>query len=365
VSEQDKESKTEQPTGKRISDALEKGNVPVSREAVMLGSVLGMLISAWFLLPDMVKDVQVLLERFIDDPGDFRLESAGDALNLFRAVLLETTYAIMPVLLVLFALGLMATLIQNPPQLAFARIEPKASNISLKTGWNRIFSTRNVVEFGKSLFKLVAVSMLAFFLFRNSQAEVVNALYTEPVLVPQIVLSTAIKFLSSLAVALVVLVGADIAWTKYKWVRDLRMTKQEVKDEHKQMEGDPIIKARLKSLQRDRARRRMMDNVPKATLVIANPTHFSVALRYVKSEGSAPIVVAKGQDLVALKIREIAEKNNIPVIEDVALARSLYKAVEVDRMIPPEFYKAVAELIIYLTKQGRIARQAAAAVQGT
>ena len=264
MAEQDKESKTEQPTGKRIADALEKGNVPLSREAVMLGSVLGMLISAWFLLPDMVKDVQVMLERFIDDPGDFRLESSGDALNLFRAVLLDTTSAILPVLLVLGALGMIATLIQNPPQIALARIEPKASNISLKTGWNRIFSTRNLVEFAKSLFKLIAVSFLAFFLFKNSQADVVNALYTEPILVPQIVLGTAIKFLSSLAVALVVLVGADFAWTKYKWVRDLRMSKQEVKDEHKQMEGDPMVKARLKSLQRDRVRRRMMDSVQAA-----------------------------------------------------------------------------------------------------
>jgi flagellar biosynthetic protein FlhB len=362
VSDQDKESKTEEPTGKRISDALEKGNVPVSREAVMLGSVLGMLISAWLLLPDMAKEVQVLLERFIDDPSDFRIESSGDALNLLRAVLLETTWAVLPVLLVLFALGLIATLLQNPPQLAVARIEPKLSNISLKKGWDRIFGMRNVVEFGKSLFKLIAVSVLGYFLFRNSQAEVVNSLYTEVVLVPQVVLSLVIKFLSVLAVALVVLVGADIAWTKFKWVRDLRMTKQEVKDEHKQMEGDPHVKGRFKSLQRDRARRRMIESVPKATLVIANPTHFAVALRYVKSESAAPVVVAKGQDLIALKIREIAEKNDIPVIEDVALARSLYKAVEVDRAIPPEFYKAVAELIIYLTKQGRAVRQAA---QGT
>lgn len=123
------------------------------------------------------------------------------------------------------------------------------------------------------------------------------------------------------------------------------MTKQEVKDEIKQAEGDPIMRARLRSLQRDRARRRMMDDVPKATLVIANPTHFSIALRYVRDETPAPVVIAKGQDLVALKIREIAEAHEIPIFEDVALARSMYNQVSVDSVIPPQFYQAVAELV--------------------
>jgi flagellar biosynthetic protein FlhB len=251
-----------------------------------------------------------------------------------------------------------ASLLQNPPQLALTRITPKASNISLTKGWTRIFGVKGLVEFGKSLFKLAAVSVLAYLLFRSSQHDVVNAMYSEPVTLPQIVMSSVVKLISSLAVALLVLVAADIVWTRFSWHRDLRMTKQEVKDEHKQMEGDPILKARMKSLQRDRSRRRMLEQVPQATVVIANPTHFAVALRYVKSENSAPMVVAKGQDLIALKIREVAEQHNIPVIEDRELARSLYKAVEVDRMIPAEFYKAVAEIIIYLTARGRVPRPA-------
>jgi flagellar biosynthesis protein FlhB len=133
------------------------------------------------------------------------------------------------------------------------------------------------------------------------------------------------------------------------------MTKQEVKDENKQSEGDPIVKARLRSLQRDRARKRMMTAVPRATLVIANPTHYAIALKYVRDEDSAPLVLAKGQDLVALKIREIAEANNIPVFEDVALARSMYKQVSVDSVIPAQFYQAVAELvrIVYSSKPKR------------
>lgn len=350
----DKESKTEQATEKKIRDALDKGNVPVSREAAMLGSLIGMLFSAWMFLPDAVKRLQIVLERFIDDPGDFRLESGSDVAQLFNAVLTESSYAIMPLVLTFCVIGVASSLLQNPPQLALSRITPKMSNISIAKGWSRLFGMKGYVEFGKSLFKLIAVAVLGWFLVESLQIDVLNSLYSEPVLLPQIVLSSVLQMISALAVGLVVLVGADIAWTRFSWHRDLRMSKQEIKDEHKQMEGDPILKARMKSMQRDRSRRRMIEQVPKATLVIANPTHFAVALRYVKSETSAPIVVAKGQDLIALKIREVAEQAGIPVIEDVALARSLYKAVEVDRTIPPEFFKAVAELIIYLTARGRL-----------
>ena len=169
-----------------------------------------------------------------------------------------------------------------------------------------------------------------------------------------IVLACLGAVIATVAVATVVLVAADIVWSRVSWQRELRMTRQEVKDEMKQADGDPIVKARLRSLARDRLRKRMIAAVPRATLVVANPTHFAVALRYVREEGGAPLVVAKGQDLIALRIREVAAEHGIPVIEDKALARSLYKTVEVDKMIPPEFYKAVAEIVLYV--QGRQAR---------
>ena len=163
-------------------------------------------------------------------------------------------------------------------------------------------------------------------------------------------MTLAIKTIAAVLAATLAVASADLAWSRVRWRRDNRMSKQELKEELKQAEGDRMIKARLRSLRLDRSRKRMLSAVPRATMVVANPTHYAVAMRYVRSEGGAPLVVAKGADLIALKIRAIAEAHDIPVVEDKPLARSLYAAVEVDRPIPADFYRAVAE-IVHLIQQ--------------
>ena len=175
-----------------------------------------------------------------------------------------------------------------------------------------------------------------------------NALFSDPTAVPELVLTTAMRLVSAISIATIVLVSLDLVWARFHWRREMRMTKQEIKDEFKQAEGDPILKSRMRSLARDRARNTMLAAVPKATLVIANPTHFAIALKYKQGEDAAPTVLAKGQDLIALKIREIAEKNDVPVVEDKALARSMYDVAQIDRMIPAEFFRPVAEIIYFL-----------------
>ena len=151
-----------------------------------------------------------------------------------------------------------------------------------------------------------------------------NSLFSDPTAVPELILTTAMRLVSTISIATIVLVALDLVWARFYWRRELRMTKQEVKDEFKQAEGDPLVKARLRSLARDRARTNMLAAVPRATLVIANPTHYAIALKYKHGEDAAPTVLAKGQDLIALKIRELAEQNNVPVVEDKMLARSMY-----------------------------------------
>jgi flagellar biosynthetic protein FlhB len=209
------------------------------------------------------------------------------------------------------------------------------------------------VEFLKSLFKFSAIAFICLLLLKSEQQKVINAMFSDPTLVPELMLTMAMRLVSAISIATIVLVAADLIWARFKWHTDLKMTQQEVKDEYKQMEGDPMVKARMRSITQDRSRRRMLAAVPRASFVIANPTHYAIALRYERNEASAPIVVAKGKDLIALKIREIAEQSGVPVIEDKPLARSMYVNVEVDRMIPPDFYKAVAEILFFILTRSK------------
>jgi flagellar biosynthesis protein FlhB len=350
----DKESKTEEPTEKKMRDALEQGNVPSSREAATLASLLGILIVISFFLVSGVTHLTSTLHRLVDNPGAWSLEGHADAALLFQAIGIDAVRLLLPAVIVLAGAGILSSVLQNPPRLVLDRIQPDLSRLSLSKGWKRIFGAQGRVEFLKATFKLGAVSLLGLMALRSAHNGVVNALFMEPAALPGLILDMTSRLVTTLAVATLVLVAADVVWSRVHWQRELRMSRQEVKDELKQADGDPIVKARLRSLARDRMRKRMIAAVPRATLVIANPTHFAVALRYVREEGGAPLVIAKGQDLIALKIREIAEEHGIPVIEDKALARSLYKAVEVDKMIPAEFYKAVAEIVFYVL--GRQAR---------
>jgi flagellar biosynthetic protein FlhB len=349
----DKESKTEEATEKKVRDSLDKGQVPHSRDATTLASLLAILIAAVFLTNDGVGNLKLSLETFIDDPGGFTVNNGSDASALLFAIGTEGAKVIAPFLLVMAVAGIAASFLQNQPQLVADRIAPKLERISIGKGWTRIFGRQGQVEFLKSLFKLSIVATAGYLALRSSYRDVFNALFMEPTAVPGLMQDISVRFLSAVVATTAVLVGADLAWQRFSWRKDLMMTRQEIKDEHKQMEGDPLVKMRLRSLQRDRSRRRMMASVPRATLIVANPTHYSVALRYVREEGGAPVVLAKGKDLIALKIRFIGEQHGIPIYEDRSLARSLYASVEVDKMIPPEFYKAVAGIILFLGQRGK------------
>ena len=350
----DRENQTEEPTEKKFRDALDQGNVPYSREAATLASLLGILVVTSFFLVSGVAHLNSSLHRLVDNPGAWSLEGQADVSRLFRAVGVDAARLLVPAIIVLAAAGILSSVLQNSPRLVLDRIRPDLSRLSISKGWRRIFGAHGQVEFLKAAFKLGAVGLLGLMVLRSAHNNVVNALFMEPTALPTLILDMASRLVATLAVATIILVAADVVWSRVSWQRELRMTRQEVKDELKQADGDPIVKARLRSLARDRMRKRMIAAVPRATLVIANPTHFAVALRYVREEGGAPVVIAKGQDLIALKIREVAVAHGIPVIEDKGLARSLYKAVEVDKMIPAEFYKAVAEIVFYVL--GRQAR---------
>ncbi len=345
---ENKDSKTEEPSEKKISDAIEKGNIPVSREASSLATFVGILLVGSFATVSGARRLTDDLSRFLDDPGGFSLENGADTLLLVHTLGLSAARFVLPAIIILLVSGLTAAFLQNAPRIVLERIRPSIGRISLRKGFGRIFGAQGGVEFLKALFKFGSISFVALLILRSEQPNLINAMFTDPSALPEVILRSTMRLLAGVCIATILLVTLDLIWARFHWRQNLRMSRQEQKDEHKQAEGDPLVKARMRSLARDRARSRMIAAVPKATLVIANPTHYAVALRYVREEQSAPVVVAKGQDLIALKIREIAQDHSIPVIEDRELARALYSATEVDRAIPPDFYHAVAEVIFYI-----------------
>jgi flagellar biosynthetic protein FlhB len=344
----DKESKTEEATEKKVSDALEKGNTPFSREAPLFASMLGILIVLSLIIGPRASALTEDMSLMIDSPAGFPLTDGSDATMLLWNVALSVGRFLLPAVAVLGVAGIVASVFQNPPSLVLERIRPQWSRISPAAGWKRLFGAQGFVEFLKSVFKFGAIAVVCIILLSASRTSMINAMFSDPTQIPGAILSLSVRLVSGVCVATIVLVAVDLVWARLKWHRDLRMSRQDLKDEMKESEGDPLVKGRIRSLQRDRARRRMIAAVPRASVVIANPTHYAVALHYDRKAGGAPLVVAKGADLVALRIREIATKHGIPIVEDKPLARALHDAVEVDQFIPAEFYRAVARILYVL-----------------
>jgi flagellar biosynthetic protein FlhB len=341
----DKDSKTEEATEKKIRDTIDKGKTPSSKESTILASFIAILVFTVFFAGESVSELGAFLSMFLEKPEAWPLATERDVIDLYTSVFMQIAKVLGVMMTLLVVAGIGSPVLQNMPQFVGERIRPQASRISLGAGWKRLFGIQGFVEFLKSLGKLGFVTLVLVFTLGESHRQLLAGMLTPPAAFSLVIRELAIDILVSIVFVMGLIAAVDLVWSRFHWRQELRMTRQEVKDEMKQSEGDPIVKGRLRSLARDRARRRMMTAVPRATLIIANPTHFSIALKYVREEDSAPVVLAKGQDLVALKIREIAEAHNIPVFEDVALARSMYKQVSVDSVIPAQFYQAVAELV--------------------
>lgn len=346
----DRDSKTEQPTEKKIRDAMEGGNVPVSREVAVFAFMVALLVILVFFLGNGAYKAAFALARLLDQANDWPLRNGADAVVLGGALATAITPLFVPIFVILIGSSVAASIAQNAPRIVFSRLRPDFSRLSLGEGWHRIFGMSGHIEFLKSLAKFLAVSLVIFGLIDFDRSQFTSAMFVDPEAIPGLITAMATRFIAGIAIAILLLVTLDLVWSRFHWRQELQMTRQEIKEEQKQMEGDPLMKSRMRSLALDRRRRSMIAAVSRATLVVANPTHYAIAMRYVREEGGAPRVIAKGKDLLALRIRQVAEEHNIPIVEDKALARSMYDNVEIDRMIPPEFYRAVAELVHFLQK---------------
>jgi flagellar biosynthetic protein FlhB len=341
----DYEDKTEEPTEKRLHDAVKKGQIAFSREAPLFASLAAALVALVFVVPGRASTLLAELVGILDDPGGWRIARGEDALALAGPLAAASAEFLWPAVALLALASVIASVAQAAPRIVPDRIAPDFSRISPQAGWRRVFGARGLVEFAKSLIKVAAVGCVSGMMLIGQKAVILTAMDDDPEVLPERILELAVKTVAAVLVATLAVASADLAWSRILWRRDNRMSKHEVKEELKQSEGDRMVKARLRSLRLHRSRKRMLSAVPRATMVVVNPTHYAVAMRYLRTEGGAPIVLAKGVDLIALKIRAIAEAHAIPVVEDKPLARSLYSAVEVERPIPAEFYRAVAEIV--------------------
>ncbi len=348
MAEQDQDQKTEEPTGKRLEEARGHGQLPVSRETAMWVSFLGIVAVMGLVAPSMMQSLAIYLKNFLEMP-DVVLDDSG-VQALFLQIYLNVGMICGIAFLLMMAAIIAGFMLQTGFFYSLELLAPDLTKILPSHGIKRLFSLSALVELGKSLCKLVLLGGIAYVILKPIalRAPDLSGFPLEALLA--FLHKHVMHLIEVLLLAFTIIAALDLFYTRFQYLRNLRMTKVEVKDEHKQQEGDPMIKMRLRQIRMDRARRRMMSSVPKADVVITNPTHYAVALQYDMSKMSAPVVVAKGINLIAERIRDIANESNVPLVSNPPLARALHDTVDVDQQIPAQHYRAVAEIISYVYK---------------
>ena len=350
--ETDDSQKTEEPTQKRLEDARQHGQTASSREVnhwFMIGAA-----SLWISVfgPGAARDIGAVMLKFVESP-DLIESDPGHLQVVMLAVMRDVGFALLIPFLIMCAAALATGLVQGGFVISFDRITPKLEKISLVAGAGRLFSLRALVEFLKGLLKLSIVAAVVTMLIMPRMRNLASFTGLETVQVAGLVFDLSKSVFIDVLSVVSVIAAIDFLYQKWEFRKNLRMSRHELREEFKQTEGDPMIKSRLRQIRMERARRRMMAKVPEADVVITNPTHYAVALKYDPGEMTAPTVVAKGIDFLAQKIRELAEEHKVAIVENPPLARALYSGVELDQEIPAEHYKAVAEIIGYVFKLKR------------
>jgi flagellar biosynthetic protein FlhB len=345
----DKSDKTEKPTPRKLRKAREKGQVARSREVPSAATLLGMLLVLYYFGTNIVQKLEMELQHQLrlSVPEDFTISVVS---TIFRDISYRIGMLFIPILLAIVAISVTSNAVQGGLVLSSEALKLKFNKLNPSQGIKRIFSKNGLVNLAKNLVLMAAVGLISWQVFNSHMA-----MYPRMVLmdVRQIFHWTAtisFQILIRVAMLMAAVAAADYAFQKYQFKQQLKMSKQEIKDEYKEMEGDPITRGRIRRIQREMARKRMMSDVPTADVVITNPTHYAVALSYKLDSMEAPKVVAKGTDLLAMKIKDLAREHEIPIVENKPLAQTLCKTVKVGGYIPANLYKAVAEILAYVFK---------------
>jgi flagellar biosynthetic protein FlhB len=341
-------SKTEKATPKKRRDERKKGNVFLSQDAVAVATLVGSFAMLLLLADHIVEQVARMIEYCLSIGAKEEAEGQLALGEMFTQIVMVVLKTVGPIIAVTVLCAVVATFAQTRFLVSGQSLKPKFNRISPLQGFKRLFSLRSVIEALKGILKIAVLMVLIFLTLKSLLQESPRYLYADISAAVSHLFSVGTGMIFRIIIAFVALAAFDFFYQWWDYERKMRMSKQEIKEEYKQTEGDPQVKGKIKEIQRQRAQTRMMQQVPQADVVIRNPTHFAVALRYKPETDNAPIVLAKGQDELALRIVQVAEENHVAVMENVPLARALYAQTELNREIPPELYGAVAEVLVYI-----------------
>ena len=345
--------RTESPSSKRRDDFRKKGQVAQSKE-VQTASLFTLLLLFWlFYMPPFWKGFVELLRTILQTIGEFH-SSPASTLALGWFILQRSAILLAPLFLLVLLIGFFSSFLQIGWLFTTQPLIPDFSKLDPISGMGRFFSKRSLVEVVKSLIKVGVISYIAFVTVNGKFKEALILVDTEISTTLSYIASTSALVLAKICAVLILIAILDYFFVRMEMEEKLKMTKQEQKEEFKETEGDPHVKAQIRAIQRQMARKRMMAEVPKADVVITNPTHFAVAIQYKAEEMTAPVIIAKGADLVALKIRELAQEHKVPIVENPPVARILHK-LEIGSVIPEDMFRAVAEILahVYMLKGKR------------
>lgn len=348
----DSTEKTFEPTEKRLQDARKKGDVPTSKETGNMVVVMALLGIIAFVLPLQTPKVVDALTSLIDQSASLTVATGAPGVARLGQIIsefaLNLALTVAPIFGVLLLGGAIGAAIQGETVIAFERIEPKLSKISPAEGLKRLFSANSLVEFVKSIIKVFAIGGLAIWFTDQAVRKIWMTSGFLPEFLPAYLVEASQKLLMAAAILLVPIAIADIMWRRFDWRKKQRMSQKDLQDEIKESEGSPEIRSKRARRRRELSQQRTIAVVPIADVILTNPTHYSVALKYDPASDMAPVCIAKGADLVALRIREIGFEHDIPIIENKPLARLLYDTVEIDKVVPVEHWEIVAEIISFV-----------------
>lgn len=345
----DKDQKTHDPTAKRIDDARKKGDVPNAPELRHAAMFVAMLVVIGGLGVHAFARLATMLVRLWGGADDLSIDPDG-AQNLMTGLFQQLAIVFAPLFAVLIGFALLGNMANGLPTIAWTRVSPAWRKLSPAAGLKRLMGAGALIEFSKTLVKCALMLILSALVLRPHVTALGGLVAADPAEIGNAAGGLVALLVKTIAIPVGALALFDLLYQRRSWLQKMKMSLQEIKDEHKESEGNPKIKAKIRQIGMQRARRRMMQAVPTATVVITNPTHYAVALKYDHGSMGAPVVVAKGVDTIALKIREIATAAGVPIIENRPLARALHASAEIDRPIPIDHYAAVAEVIGYVLR---------------